>query len=183
MNLADIKELIALMRKNKIQEIDLEQEGSKVRILSQEPASKKQRDSEFQAPPPPYAMPAPYFMPHMPPPGNGQAALAPAPEAPAASAPIPAAESAPAVEEEKPSNLVEIKSPMVGTFYRSPAPDAPPYVDEGLTVTKDTVLCIIEAMKLMNEIKSDANGRIVKILVENAQPVEFGQPLFLIDPM
>jgi acetyl-CoA carboxylase biotin carboxyl carrier protein len=84
----------------------------------------------------------------------------------------------PAVE--KSSDLHEIKSPIVGTFYRSPAPDADPYVQIGDTVSSGTVLCIVEAMKLMNEIESDINGKIVKILVENATPVEYNQPLFLI---
>lgn len=76
----------------------------------------------------------------------------------------------------------EIRSPIVGTFYRAPAPDADPYVQVGDIVTKGSVLCIVEAMKLMNEIESDADGRIVKILVENGKPVEYNQPLFLIQP-
>lgn len=76
----------------------------------------------------------------------------------------------------------EIRSPIVGTFYRAPGPDADPYVQVGDIVTKGSVLCIVEAMKLMNEIESDAEGRIVKILVENGKPVEFNQPLFLIQP-
>ncbi|RMF64439.1 MAG: acetyl-CoA carboxylase biotin carboxyl carrier protein [Calditrichaeota bacterium] len=80
------------------------------------------------------------------------------------------------------SNAVEVKSPMVGTFYRAPAPDADPYVEVNQKVTKGQVLCIIEAMKLMNEIESEYDGRIVDILVENAQPVEYNQPLFLIEP-
>jgi acetyl-CoA carboxylase biotin carboxyl carrier protein len=74
----------------------------------------------------------------------------------------------------------EIRSPIVGTFYRAPAPDADPYVQVGDVVTKGSVLCIVEAMKLMNEIESDVDGRIVKILVENGKPVEFNQPLFLV---
>jgi acetyl-CoA carboxylase biotin carboxyl carrier protein len=79
------------------------------------------------------------------------------------------------------SNLHEIKSPIVGTFYRAPAPDADPYVQVGDTVSAGNVLCIVEAMKLMNEIESDISGKIVKILVENASPVEYNQPLFLIE--
>jgi len=77
---------------------------------------------------------------------------------------------------------VEIKSPMVGTFYASPAPDAPPYVKEGQNISVGQVVCIVEAMKLMNEIESEMAGRVTKVLVENAQPVEFGQVMFLIDP-
>ena len=100
--------------------------------------------------------------------------------------PVPAAGTAPAVnstEEKSPTpetDLHEIKSPIVGTFYRAPAPDADPYSQVGDTVSVGSVLCIIEAMKLMNEIESDANGKIVKILVENGKPVEYNQPLFLI---
>ncbi|MEZ4690933.1 MAG: acetyl-CoA carboxylase biotin carboxyl carrier protein [Ignavibacteria bacterium] len=88
-------------------------------------------------------------------------------------------ESKPA--EPKSDNLFEVKSPMVGTFYRSPSPDADAYVSVGNDVSPGTVLCIIEAMKLMNEIESEISGKIVKILVENAQPVEYNQPLFLIE--
>ncbi len=79
------------------------------------------------------------------------------------------------------SNLHEIKSPIVGTFYRAPAPDADPYVHVGDSISPGTVMCIVEAMKLMNEIESDVSGKIVKILVENATPVEYNQPLFLIE--
>jgi len=91
----------------------------------------------------------------------------------------------PAVDEkqapaENPANFHEIKSPIVGTFYRAPAPDADSYVNIGDMVSTGSVLCIIEAMKLMNEIESDINGKIVKILVENGRPVEYNQPLFLI---
>lgn len=80
------------------------------------------------------------------------------------------------------TGLVTITSPIVGTFYRSPSPEADPYVEEGEIVKKGQVLCIVEAMKLMNEIESEVDGRVVKILVESAKPVEFGQSLFLIDP-
>lgn len=81
-----------------------------------------------------------------------------------------------------PSNLVEIKSPMVGTFYRAASPEASPFVEVGKVIKVGDVLCIVEAMKLMNEIEAEQSGKIVKILVENAQPIEFGQPLFLLDP-
>ena len=83
--------------------------------------------------------------------------------------------------EEKPANTHEIKSPIVGTFYRSPAPDADPYIQVGDTISQGSVLCIVEAMKLMNEIESDVPGRIAKIMVENGKPVEYGQVLFLIE--
>ena len=94
----------------------------------------------------------------------------------AASQPLPAEAAA------VPSHLVTVEAPMVGTFYRAPAPDAAPFVSEGDVVKEGQVLCIIEAMKLMNEIEAKAAGRIAKILVENAQPVEYGQPLFLVEP-
>lgn len=97
--------------------------------------------------------------------------------------PQAAAAAAPEKEPEAAkSNLIEIKAPMVGTFYRAPAPDAPPFVDKGDTIEAGQVVCIIEAMKLMNEIKSEVKGKIADILVENAQPVEFGHALFLIEP-
>ena len=81
-----------------------------------------------------------------------------------------------------PANLVEVRSPMVGTFYHSAAPDAPPYVERGSRVSKGDTLCIIEAMKLMNELESEVDGRVAEVLVENAVPVEYGQVLFRIDP-
>ncbi|MBU1098574.1 MAG: acetyl-CoA carboxylase biotin carboxyl carrier protein [Ignavibacteriae bacterium HGW-Ignavibacteriae-2] len=85
------------------------------------------------------------------------------------------------IEPVKSENYYEIKSPIVGTFYRAPAPDADSYVQVGDNISEGSVLCIVEAMKLMNEIESDVNGRIVKILVENGTPVEFNQPLFLVE--
>ncbi|KOX90874.1 Biotin carboxyl carrier protein of acetyl-CoA carboxylase [Thermus aquaticus] len=112
---------------------------------------------------------------------------APAPVPVPAPAPAPApAEAAPAPEAPKADECpgcVEIRAPIVGTFYRAPAPDAPPYVKEGDRVEKGQVLCIIEAMKLMNEIESEVSGIVRKILVENGEPVEYGQPLFLIQPL
>ena len=86
-------------------------------------------------------------------------------------------------QEEKKENLVELKSPMVGTFYRAPSPGAKPFVEEKDIIKPGDVVCIIEAMKLMNEIKAEIKGEIVKIMVENGEPVEFGQPLFLIKPL
>lgn len=109
----------------------------------------------------------------------------PVPASPAQdSAPPVKAEPAAEVSEKpkRPSNLVAVCSPMVGTFYRAPAPDAPPYVEVGDAVKPGTVVCIVEAMKLMNEIESEISGKIAEILVENESPVEFGQELFLIEP-
>jgi acetyl-CoA carboxylase biotin carboxyl carrier protein len=93
----------------------------------------------------------------------------------------PAASAAKESEAAK-SKYIEIKAPMVGTFYRAPAPDAPSFVEKGNTIEPGQVICIIEAMKLMNEIKSEVKGKIIDITVENAQPVEFGHVLFLIEP-
>jgi acetyl-CoA carboxylase biotin carboxyl carrier protein len=96
---------------------------------------------------------------------------------------VPAgSKEAPGAAPQKPSNTIEIKAPMVGTFYRAPSPEAPPYVEIGQTVEAGQVICIIEAMKLMNEIKSEVKGKLVEILVENAEPVEFGQSMFIIEP-
>ena len=97
---------------------------------------------------------------------------------PAAIAATPTASAASAGE----AHLLTIEAPMVGTFYRAPSPDAQPFVRDGDRVKKGQVVCIIEAMKLMNEIESKVAGRVVKVLVENAQPVEYGQPLFLLEP-
>ena len=95
-----------------------------------------------------------------------------------ASAPVAAAATA----EPKADNLITIKSPMVGTFYRTANPDAPAFVNVGDDVKTGTVVCIVEAMKLFNEIESEVSGKIVKILVDNASPVEYDQPLFLVEP-
>ncbi|MDP2831389.1 MAG: acetyl-CoA carboxylase biotin carboxyl carrier protein [Candidatus Omnitrophota bacterium] len=93
------------------------------------------------------------------------------------------AQSAQEIEDKNVIKTVEIKSPMVGTFYRAPNPEAPSYVEIGQVIEPGQVICIIEAMKLMNEIKSEIKGKILEILVDNAEPVEFGQSLFLIDPL
>ena len=108
---------------------------------------------------------------------SGEPAFYPAPVPAAPAAPAPAA--APAADT---SAYVPIKSPIVGTFYRAPAPDADPYVEEGQRISIGQTVCIVEAMKLMNEIQSEVAGRVVRILVQNAQPVEYGQELFLVDP-
>ncbi|WP_396192162.1 acetyl-CoA carboxylase biotin carboxyl carrier protein [Flavobacterium sp.] len=101
-----------------------------------------------------------------------------APVAPAAQAPV--APAAPAVDEN--AKYVTIKSPMIGTFYRKPAPDKPSFVEVGTSIGKGDVLCVVEAMKLFNEIEAEISGKIVKILVDDMSPVEFDQPLFLVDP-
>jgi acetyl-CoA carboxylase biotin carboxyl carrier protein len=101
--------------------------------------------------------------------------------APLLAPPVPARQERP-IAEEVATTLVTVEAPMVGTFYRAPSPDAAPFISEGDTVKEGQVLCIIEAMKLMNEIEARAAGRVAKVLVENGQPVEYGQALFLVDP-
>jgi acetyl-CoA carboxylase biotin carboxyl carrier protein len=102
--------------------------------------------------------------------------------APVAAAPVAAASAAPAAPAEDNSKFVTIKSPMIGTFYRKPSPDKAPFVEVGSTIGKGDVLCVVEAMKLFNEIEAEISGKIVKILVDDMSPVEFDQPLFLVDP-
>jgi acetyl-CoA carboxylase biotin carboxyl carrier protein len=109
---------------------------------------------------------------------RGARVLPPAPEAAAGPSPAPPRESS----ETEAERYHTLRSPMVGKFYRSPSPDLAPYVSEGDLVSSGQVICIIEAMKIMNEIESDVKGKVVRVLVENAQPVEFHQPLFLIEP-
>lgn len=158
MNLQEIKELIKVLGETDIAEVNLESEGVKVSI---------KKGSAFAAAAAVPAIPV----------------MAPA-TAPAAAAPAPA--PTPEKVEEAPSagtkaNVEYIKAPMVGTFYRTPAPEAPAYVEVGQTVNLGQTVCIVEAMKLMNEIEAEVEGKIVEILVENGQPVEFGQPLFAVE--
>jgi acetyl-CoA carboxylase biotin carboxyl carrier protein len=107
-----------------------------------------------------------------------QAIAAPAVPAPAAT--TPATPAAPAADDN--SKYVTIKSPMIGTFYRKPSPDKPVFVEVGSSIGKGDILCVVEAMKLFNEIEAEISGKIVKILVDDMSPVEFDQPLFLVDP-
>lgn len=111
-----------------------------------------------------------------------QAIPAAAPVAAPAVAPAAAAPAAPAAAAEDTSKFVTIKSPMIGTFYRKPSPDKAPFVEVGASIGKGDVLCVVEAMKLFNEIEAEVSGKIVKILVDDMSPVEFDQPLFLVDP-
>ena len=99
-----------------------------------------------------------------------------------ASAPASAPAETPAAKKEEDSNLITIKSPIIGTFYRKPSPDKPSFVEVGDTIEVGDVLCVIEAMKLFNDIESEVSGKIVKVLVDDSSPVEFDQPLFLVDP-
>ncbi|MEZ5358763.1 MAG: acetyl-CoA carboxylase biotin carboxyl carrier protein [Candidatus Zixiibacteriota bacterium] len=161
MNEKTIKKLIRLVEESDIDVLEVSSWGRKVRITRKLAGSVSGNGDSGGAhviAAPKAAAPAPI----------------PAPAAQPAAAPAPAP-----VAEDK---YVAIKSPMVGTFYAAPAPDAKPYVSMNQDIQKGQVVCIVEAMKLMNEIESELAGRIVKLCVENAQPVEFGQTLFLVDP-
>lgn len=157
MDLKDIKAVIDLMKKNSISEFELERQEFKIRLKRTANGGSHglEEGGTTQYVPAQPMMPAQLGAP---------AVITPPPPAAA-------------------SNEVEIKSPMVGTFYRAPSPEAANYVEIGAEVHPDTVVCIIEAMKVMNEIKAEVRGVITQLLVENAKPVEFGQPLFKIRPL
>jgi len=161
MNQKELKELIEFLIEKDIAEFELERGDVKVRI---------KRGVEHVAP----AAPVTHFAVHT---GPAAAAEVSAPAAPAA-APVESAAAAPAVE----AGLHTVHSPIVGTFYECPSPGSPPFVKPGDTVEVGQVLCIVEAMKLMNEIEADVAGEIVKKLVANGQPIEYGQELFVIRP-
>lgn len=162
MDFKQIQELIKMVNKSNISELSIEQDTFKITI--------KQKDNEVQQIVTVPAVAAVQSMAAVP-----QAVAAPA-AAPAQAAP-PTANNAPAT-----TNLVTIKSPMIGTFYRSAGPGKPAFVNVGDDVAPGKVVCIIEAMKLFNEIESEVSGKIVKVLVDDASPVEYDQPLFLVEP-
>ena len=159
MDIKQIQELVKLINKTNIGEITIEEEGVKITVKQ-----KKDPVQNIIA-------------------GNGSAQVY---SSPAQQSPQPAAASAPLVAktaaEPKPDNMVTIKSPMIGTFYRQAGQGKPIFASVGDEVTPGKVVCIIEAMKLFNEIESEIKGKIVKVLVEDASPVEYDQPLFLVDP-
>ena len=160
MDIKQIQELVKLINKTSIGEITIEEDGTKITIKQKKDPSQKiytqSAPANFQAP---AAAPQPSA----------------APSTPAASTPPPA-------ETPKKENLLTIKSPMIGTFYRQAGPGKPIFASVGDEVTAGSVVCIIEAMKLFNEIESEFKGRIVKVLVDDASPVEYDQPLFLVEP-
>ncbi|ARA93047.1 acetyl-CoA carboxylase, biotin carboxyl carrier protein [Rhodothermaceae bacterium RA] len=181
MDLAQIRELLKVVAESEVAEVEIEQDDFKLVVRKNPPVVMMQPPAMpaynvGYAPLPAYPpMPA---SPPPPPPPNG----AVPPAAPAA-APEPAAGAATgtaSAAEAPPANEHEVKAPIVGTFYRAPSPDADPFVQVGDRVKPGDVLCIIEAMKLMNEIESEVAGTVTEILVENAQPVEYDQPLFRI---
>jgi acetyl-CoA carboxylase biotin carboxyl carrier protein len=159
MDLKDIQNLIRFVAKSGASEVKLETDDVKITIKtgSEETTYVQQM---------PMAMPQMSMQP--------QAATAPVSAAPAASTEAPASDEN--------SKFITVKSPIIGTFYRKPSPDKPLFVEVGQTIAEGDVLCIIEAMKLFNEIESEVSGKVVKILVDDSSPVEFDQPLFLVDP-
>ena len=167
MNINDIQDLIKFVAKAGVNEVEIEKKDFKIVIKSDYMAKKKTNFKE-----------EPTIVQQQIPVGN----IAPQPIA-AAPAPAPVQESAPAAKkEEENSNLITIKAQMIGTFYRSPGPDKDPFVEVGSVIKPGDKLCIIEAMKLFNEIESEVSGKIVKVLAEDQSPIEFEQPLFLVDP-
>ena len=156
MDLKEIQNLIKFVSNSGVAEVKLEMDDVKITIKTTVEGTSPEITYLQQAP---VAQAAP------------QAAPAPAAAAPVAAA--PAAENA---------NYITVKSPMIGTFYRKPSPDKPMFVEVGSTISKGDTLCVIEAMKLFNEIESEVSGKIVKILVDDMSPVEFDQPLFIVDP-
>jgi len=170
-DLAFIESLIRALDESSLDSLELERGGTRI-SLSKSPTSVS-TVPQYQG----LAAPTPPAVPPVVTPAGGEEPH------PVTSVPDPAAAPAPAEEGDDLEGLLEVTSPMVGTFYASPAPDADPYVDVGQRIGEGTVLCIIEAMKLMNELESEVSGTVAKIMVENAQPVEYGQVLFLIDPV
>lgn len=164
MKLNEIQDLIKFVSKTGVSRVDIEQKDFKITIQTQPKGSKK----EIIAMPAMAAAPAPV------------AAPAPAPAPAAAPAPAPAAAApAPSAAEDK---YITINSPMIGTFYRASGPDKDAFISVGEDVKPGKVICIVEAMKLFNEIEAEVSGKIVKVLVDDATPVEYDQPLFLVDP-
>jgi acetyl-CoA carboxylase biotin carboxyl carrier protein len=164
--LSEIKELIKLVDQTSVQELEIDNEGS--RLFIRKPGK---TESVIVSPTMQTAVPQ-----------QMQAPQQPAAQAESKPAEAPANTSANNADKKEDANLHKITSPMVGTFYSSPTPDAAPYVKKGDKVTDKAVVCIVEAMKLMNEIEAEVKGEIVEVLVENGQLVEFGQPLFTVKP-
>ncbi len=171
MDLEKVERLLEIVARSGMAEVEVEEEGFRlvVRAAAPPPAG--------TAPPTLIAMPG-YGAPAMPAPAAPPPA---APAAPAPSAPVSPAPPPPQAEPGSGANEIVVQAPIVGTFYAAPAPDADPFVKVGDTVKPGDVLCIIEAMKLMNEIQAEIGGVVRQILVENAQPVEYDQPLFVIE--
>lgn len=151
MNIKEIKEMINLMNENELVELEVEKDGMRIRL------KKTITDSA--------GFSGPVVIERQKIPENAH----------------PREVNAQSITDKPQIKTVEVKAPMVGTFYRAPSPEAPPYIEVGQVLESGQVVCIIEAMKLMNEIKSEIRGKVVEILVDNAEPVEFGQPMFIIE--
>lgn len=169
MDIKEIQELIKFVSKSGVSEVEIESKGFKINIKTPPYKRGGANQPEVQIV---QAVPAPSAQPQV-------VQTAPAP---AATAAAPAEAAAAKKEEADSGNYEEVKSPMIGTFYRSPSPEKPPFVSVGDEVKKGDVICIIEAMKLFNEIEAEVSGKIVKVLVDDSTPVEYDQPLFLIEP-
>lgn len=172
MTLKDIQELIKLIAKTELSEFKYKDQEVALHIRGKSYTP----NSSGQAAAPIISMPAPAVSPVYAAPSTGGPAAAAPPAAPQTG------QDSAADSGESNANLLEIKSPMIGTFYRSSSPEKPVYVKVGDRVSKGDTVCIVEAMKLFNEIESEVAGTIVKVLVEDAQPIEYDQPLFLVDP-
>ncbi|MCC6600755.1 MAG: acetyl-CoA carboxylase biotin carboxyl carrier protein [Crocinitomicaceae bacterium] len=165
MNITQIQDLIKFVSKSGVSEVEIEQKDFKITIKTHEPERKNKAQEVIQVPVQqavqqtiPVAVPVPALVP-------------PTPSAPVVSAAT-----------DHSGNLIEIRSPMIGTFYRASAPDKPAFVEVGASVKVGDTVCVIEAMKLFNEIESEVTGKIVKVLVNDSTPVEYDQPLFLVEP-
>ncbi|MBL7791737.1 MAG: acetyl-CoA carboxylase biotin carboxyl carrier protein [Saprospiraceae bacterium] len=176
MTFKDIQELIRMVSKSDLAEVKIKDGEFELSIRTRHYSLGKSHGSFMMAPPAP-EMPASFA----PPPATSPASSTAAPKPVAQPAPAGSAE-APVQPAGGDGDYLGVKSPMVGTFYRSSSPDKPPYVKVGDLIEAGQVVCIVEAMKLFNEIESEISGRVVKVVVEDAQPVEYDQVLFLIDP-
>jgi len=159
MDLKDIQNLIKFVAKSGASEVKLEMEDIKITIKT---GAEKTETTIVQQ--------APMGIPQIP------------INAPVSQVPVETSKSVEEIAKEDATKYIEITSPIIGTFYRKPSPDKPMFVEVGDIVTDETIVCIVEAMKLFNEIESEVSGKIIKVLVEDGTPVEFGQPLFLVDP-
>ena len=157
MKIKEIQNLIKFVAKSGASEVSLEMEDFKITIKTSDES-------------PQVVVQEPIVVPHQ------QVAVSPVPVV------VPPTESAPDTPNDPDSGYITVKSPIIGTFYRKPSPDKPSFVEVGDTINEGTVLCVIEAMKLFNDIESEVSGKIVKVLVDDSSPVEFDQPLFLVDP-
>lgn len=161
MNIKEIQDLIKFVAKSGVNEVEIEKDDFKIIIKSDDKKGKEEKQIIVQAAAPVAQVAAPVAA------------------APVAAAPVAAA---PAENAEEDSKYITVKSPMIGTFYRSSSPDKPPFVAVGDTIKEGDAICIIEAMKLFNEIEAEVTGKIVKVLVDDSTPVQYDQPLFLVDP-